>query len=185
MHVFWQQRYEGASIPDLASAMGISVQSLYAAFGSKSGLYREVIDHYRATIGGFGTRALAEEHDVFASLRRMLDEAAVLFASSATPGCMITMAPAGPGDDELTCLGRSLRAENQAAIADRLLGAQQDGQILASADCTAWARYLANVIHGLSVQARDGATLEELRGVTEIALAACSQLGRSAARNEA
>ena len=35
---FWQLGYEGASIADLTAAMGITPQSLYAAFGSKAEL---------------------------------------------------------------------------------------------------------------------------------------------------
>ena len=43
METFWRLGYEGASIADLTAAMGITPQSLYAAFGSKAELYRETL----------------------------------------------------------------------------------------------------------------------------------------------
>ena len=39
--------YEGASMADLTSAMGIEKPSLYAAFGDKEQLFRQVLDHYQ------------------------------------------------------------------------------------------------------------------------------------------
>lgn len=46
MFVFWKNGYEGASLRDLTSAMGISGPSLYAAFGDKRQLYLKAIDRY-------------------------------------------------------------------------------------------------------------------------------------------
>ena len=46
LRVFWRKGYEGASLPDLTRAMGINRPSLYAAFGSKAGLFRKAIDRY-------------------------------------------------------------------------------------------------------------------------------------------
>ncbi len=46
IHVFWQKGYDGASMKDLTSAMGINGPSLYAAFGDKKTLYLEAIEAY-------------------------------------------------------------------------------------------------------------------------------------------
>ena len=46
MPVFWAKGYEGASLADLTKAMGINPPSLYAAFGSKEGLFRAVLERY-------------------------------------------------------------------------------------------------------------------------------------------
>jgi AcrR family transcriptional regulator len=47
MRLFWRHGYAGFSLNDLVSAIGIAPpSSLYAAFGSKAGLYREALDHY-------------------------------------------------------------------------------------------------------------------------------------------
>src|SRR5438105_6748933 len=46
MHVFWAKGYEGASLSDLTRAMRINRPSLYADFGNKEELFRNVLDHY-------------------------------------------------------------------------------------------------------------------------------------------
>src|SRR5689334_15783229 len=46
MPIFWRKGYEGTSIADLTEAIGINPPSLYAAFGSKEGLFRAVLDRY-------------------------------------------------------------------------------------------------------------------------------------------
>lgn len=46
MDVFWVRGYEGASLAALTEAMEIRPPSLYAAFGSKEGLFREALAHY-------------------------------------------------------------------------------------------------------------------------------------------
>ncbi len=43
---FWRAGYEETSVATLTAAMGVTPPSLYAAFGSKEGLYREAIEHY-------------------------------------------------------------------------------------------------------------------------------------------
>ena len=46
MMVFWRKGYDGASLSDLTEALGITRPSLYAAFGSKEELFRQVLDRY-------------------------------------------------------------------------------------------------------------------------------------------
>jgi len=52
LKVFWRKGYEGASLADLTSAMGINRPSLYAAFGNKEALFRKALDRYAEADGG-------------------------------------------------------------------------------------------------------------------------------------
>lgn len=170
MALFWALGYDGSSVPALSEAMGISAQSLYAAFESKEQLYRNAIARYQATLGGFSARALSEETDGIAALVRLLNDAADLFSRyPETPGCMITNAPSGTSGDVLTQFGRQLRAESFAALEARLHQALADGQVRADTDCSAWAAYLASVVQGMSVQARDGVGREVLQAIATVA----------------
>ena len=170
MEVFWASGFDGASIPMLTGAMGISAQSLYAAFGSKQALYREAVERYRSTAGGFAVRAMDEEADALDAAARLLREAAAAFSrTAATPGCMITMAPAGVSADPLTVLGRQLRAEGLQRMTERLERGVREGQVRNDADCAAWARYVMSIVQGLSVQARDAAPAEALLSTARIA----------------
>lgn len=170
MGVFWARGYEGSSMPALTEAMGISAQSLYAAFASKEQLYRDAIARYQDTMGGFATRAMAEEVDGVDAMVRVLGDAAELFSRYPdTPGCMITMAPSGDADDALTQFGRQLRADSLVAVESRLHRALAEGQIRADTDCAAWASYLTSVVQGMSVQARDGGSRQTLQAIAALA----------------
>ncbi len=170
MQIFWAAGYDGASIPMLTGAMGISAQSLYAAFGSKDALYRDAIEFYRVTIGGFAARALDEEPDAVDALARLLRDAATTFArTDGTPGCMIATPSAGATEMALAALGRTLRAESVDRIAKRLERGIRDEQVRGDVDCNAWSRYIGTVIQGMSVQARDGSTTESLLLTAQIA----------------
>src|SRR5260221_9815304 len=66
--VFWRLGYDGASMTELTKAMGINSPSVYAAFGSKRGLFEAVLDRYQGrrakhrawTLEGETAREVAE-----------------------------------------------------------------------------------------------------------------------------
>lgn len=186
MDAFWTHGFEATSIPQLTEAMGISAQSLYAAFGSKEALYREAIDRYQATIGGFAARALDEEPDALDAVVRLLRDAVAAFSGNpSTPGCMITAAPAGVADTPLTLFGRQLRRDSVTRVAERLRRGVRDGQVLPETDTDAWAHYIASVVLGLSVQARDGMPVEALMSTADIAAQAIRLATRPGSRASA
>lgn len=170
MRVFWAAGYEGASVPMLTDAMGISAQSLYAAFGSKEALYRKAIAAYVTTIGGFAARALEEEPDAIKAVVRVLRDAAITFTrTEGIPGCMITTAPAEISETPLTRLGRDLRSASIKALEERLKRGMEDGQLPRGFPYIDFARYVGSIVQGMSIQARDGATGNELLSIAEIA----------------
>ena len=169
MRVFWAAGYDGTSIPMLTEAMGISAQSLYAAFGSKEALYRKAMDVYVRTIGGFAARALEEEQDAIDAVVRVMKDAAITFArSNGIPGCMITTAPAEVSDTPLTRLGRNLRSASVEAVEARLQRGIRDGQLHSDFPAAEIARYIGSIVQGMSIQARDGATVEALLSIADI-----------------
>ena len=92
MNVFWRKGYEGASLSDLTAAMGINAPSLYAAFGSKEGLFRAVLERYDARRKGFMDKVLSAP-DAFGVARNYLEGIAE-FASDTNggmnpPGCLL------------------------------------------------------------------------------------------------
>jgi AcrR family transcriptional regulator len=169
MAAFRTHGYSGTSIPVLTEAMGISAQSLYAAFGSKDALYREAITLYLRSNGAYFATALQEETDPLAAIARMFREATEVFTEQAASGCMITNAPAGPGDEPLTVFGRELRADGRRALEGHLTRGVDDGFLKPGTDVSTWARYVTCSLYGLSVQARDGSARDELLKVAEVA----------------
>ncbi|MFD2238210.1 TetR/AcrR family transcriptional regulator [Aureimonas populi] len=170
---FWRLGYEGASIADLTAAMGITPQSLYAAFTSKADLYREALAWYQAHIGASTARAL-EENDVVAGLTRVLRESAREFTKPGRPhGCMVSTAV-------LTCAIENepvarhvsgLRDRTLDAIKARIKRGVAEGQLRPETDAEALARFVGAMIQGMSVQARDGANEAALLQLTKYAVA--------------
>ena len=58
MILFWRKGYEGTSLSDLTGGLGITRPSLYAAFGSKQGLFRKVLERYVEVPSRYVTDAL-------------------------------------------------------------------------------------------------------------------------------
>jgi AcrR family transcriptional regulator len=171
MEVFWRRGYEGAKLPELTAAMGINRPSLYAAFGNKEELFRKALDRFRAGPVAFVAEA-PTAREVAEGLFR--GEVRLLGDRSNPRGCMFVHAALACGK-EAEPVRRELagrREDAVAAIRERFERAARDGDLPAGTDCAALARYVATVMHGLAVQAVSGATEDELRQVSELAMRA-------------
>lgn len=155
MRLFRRFGYEGVSVADLTSAIGIAPPSLYAAFGSKAGLYREALDRYVALPGALDGMDGAEtlEQAVTGLL-----EAAIKAVVAEERGCMISTGLV-EGAAEQQELAREL-AQRRTALRNRI--AERLGKWLDRPKAERLAAYLLAVQQGISVQARDGATEDEL-----------------------
>lgn len=174
MRLFWRHGFEGVSTATLSRAMGIAPPSLYAAFGSKADLYREALDLYARQAGAFaaaweGVTSPAE------GLRRMFDQAIAAVADPASNerGCMIStgLVEAHP---EHAGLAAELAGRRQ-ALRDAI--ATEMARWLPPAEADGLARLASAVLQGIAVQARDGATPDELRAVAAAAVACASRSG--------
>lgn len=172
--LFLERGFDATSVADLVTAMGIAPPSLYAAFGSKEGLYREVLQLYLEGRGGFVSKALASPAPVEEQLRQMLVGAAEAFTpeNGEVPGCMVSteMVACSPSNLETAEHVRSLRAMPQAAFARRLEQARKDGEICTYAAPEALARFYSAVVTGMAIQARDGASRQELLEIATSAM---------------
>jgi AcrR family transcriptional regulator len=172
--LFWERGYEATSIGDLTEAMGIRPGSLYAAFGDKKSLFREVVRHYgQSPVGAFMDLALQEEPTAYAAFARLLREAAVIYPDPSHPaGCLTISAATNvtAQDAEIEAFLRSVRNQNLTTFEARLRTAQQTGELSPLADPRSLAAFLAAVIQGMSQRARDGATAAELTESAELAL---------------
>jgi AcrR family transcriptional regulator len=179
LDLFWERGYEGTSLSDLAEAMGIASASIYACFGSKEDLFRKVMMLYGATSGEPPRRALREQPTARAAVHAMLGATADEITRPDTPhGCMLILAaPTGAVENHSVREFLADRRRDQfITIRNRLARGAGDGDLTASADLDAIARYYTTVVQGLSVQARDGASRADLEAVITCAMAAWDTL---------
>jgi AcrR family transcriptional regulator len=172
--LFWIKGFEATSIADLTEAMGIGAPSLYAAFGSKEALYAEALRHYRENNeafiwSGFFSATTARE----AVMSLLMDSAAALTGCLADipRGCMVSLSSVGSeGHAELGELVRAARAVTLDRLKARLNQAVTEGEVPASTDIHALARFVQTVQNGMSILARDDASRTELEGVAQLAM---------------
>lgn len=174
MPIFWRKGYEGTSIADLTEAMGINPPSLYAAFGSKEGLFRAVLDRYEQErkddldkiLSAPTARATAEQYLLKVSV------AATSTDDKHPPGCLIVQTGQSCADAAIPEMTNRLRASKELALRERFERARKEGDLAKSADPAALARYIMTVANGMFMQATAGATEKELREVARLAILA-------------
>ena len=172
--LFWSKGYEATSIADLTEAMGIGSPSLYAAFGSKQALYVEALRHYRNTYDPLGLNKLQSELPAREAIEDYLMGVAAGLSAAPTgqpTGCMVTLASVSRDEHpELNELMRSERAVTLDRLEERLKRAVAEGEIPASVDVPALARFVLTILSGMSILARDGASRAELEDVVQLAM---------------
>lgn len=169
---FWQLGYEGASIADLTEAMGITPQSLYAAFKSKADLYRESLEQYRRTDGAYVWRILAEEPATASAFRQVLAQAARQYArSDLPPGCMMsTSITTYATENRVAAVHAStMRQEALERFRVRIEKGIEAGDVPAGTDALSVARFMQVALQGMSIQARDGASEADLLIIADMA----------------
>lgn len=174
MLVFWQRGYEGASLGALTEAMGINKPSLYAAFGDKEALFREVIALYEREEDATA-RAMREQPTARAAVESMLRDNADSYCSAQTPrGCLVVLSAASCAPEHETI--RKQLASSQRMVFDalrrRLKRAATDGELPTDTDIPSLADYCETVLQGLSLQAHAGATRARLHRIVDYAMAA-------------
>lgn len=171
VHVFWEQGYEGASLPDLTSAMGINRPSMYAAFGNKKSLFCKAVDRYLEGPGGYVWEALRETTPkaVFESL---LTGAANLLGDASHPrGCLVVQSALACGessDPVRTYLARR-RSAAEVAIRRRFEELSETKPLPKHLSAASLAKYVMAIIQGMSVQSASGVKGQQIRQIAELA----------------
>jgi AcrR family transcriptional regulator len=173
METFWKYGYDGASMTRLTTAMGIASPSLYACFGSKEALFRQAVELYGSTVGAPAQRALDEAPTAYEGIRAMLRANIATFTDpDQPPGCMVVLAAAAGSarNVEVSAFVTERRQAVRELFRQRLARGVAAGDVPATADLDALAGLYTTVLHGLAIQARDGANREELQAIIESAI---------------
>lgn len=160
MHLFWQHGFDSTSLSQLKEAMGgISAPSFYAAFESKEGLYKEVLDRYMETYGkvtrSLRDPAIAPREAILLALHR---SAEMQFETGHPRGCMVALGAMGAcssGSEAITQLLRAVRDRTRAGFRACVERGINSGELRAGTDPGALAAAFDSFFLGISVLARD------------------------------
>ena len=174
MEVFWRHGYEGATIAQLTEAMGINPPSLYAAFGSKEGLLKAALDRYSARRAAFMEEILDAPTARDVAERFLMRTADSHTDPANPPGCLLVQGglACGVGSENVPFELAAHRAQTEQQLRKRFEHAQAEGDLNASADPAALARYLSAITAGMGVMASSGADREALREVAAVSVKA-------------
>ncbi|CAO3429945.1 TetR/AcrR family transcriptional regulator [Azospirillum endophyticum] len=164
MEVFWKHGYAGASIGTLIAAMGISRATLYASFGDKEQLFKQVMDLYEREKAAYMLDALEQptsrrvaEH----LLRGTIDLQTNTTTPKGSMGIVHSISYA-PGDESIreyvTERGRFWRAK----LLERFEQAGREGDFPKTYNPHGLAMLLKAATDGLLVAASSGASEHEL-----------------------
>ncbi|WP_460725892.1 TetR/AcrR family transcriptional regulator [Nocardia heshunensis] len=171
LEVFWRNGFEGTSLTDLTTAMGINKPSLYAAFGNKEELFGKVLTRYLDGPGAYATAALdaATGREV---IERLIQGAVELTAGARTPrGCLCvkTVQAHGPDTEAARRDAGAVRKAGETALRRRL---EQDTDLPTGFDAASLAALVHTISDGIAVQAAAGRSRAELRRIGDTAVRA-------------
>ncbi|GAA2191377.1 TetR/AcrR family transcriptional regulator [Micromonospora lupini] len=173
MEAFRRNGYEGTSIRDLTRATGLGSGSIYAAFGSKEGLYLAALDLYRQQYAVPLIDMLQSGNDAREVIREVFVAAVDEIARDGKRlACLIVGATVERARDDLRVAER-LRATTrslESALFDVLAEGQLRGQIPPERSATDLAIFLVTSLQGLRVMGGINPDRATLMRSAEVAL---------------
>lgn len=174
MTLFWQHGYEATSLSDLVEATGAKAPTLYAEFVNKEGLFRAVLDHYIAHFAAqHEAKLCCDDKSVLDALSDYFTAVATCYTSKDTPaGCFMinTSAALAASSKEIARTIKSRHAVQEKTLSEFLKQRQLKGEIPAEKNVDELALFLSCILQGMSISAREGASLETLMQITRTTL---------------
>lgn len=168
--VFWRNGYEGTSLTELTQAMGINKPSLYAAFGNKEQLFLKAIDLYEERPDSLYNVAFEHDH-ISDVIKTLLVGAATKFTVAEHPqGCALinSTLSCSESSESIKIAMNDRKDKNQRLMIRRFEDAKTKGQLNRNSEPIVLARLIMTLFKGMSLQASEGATKEELCQVAQM-----------------
>jgi TetR/AcrR family transcriptional regulator, transcriptional repressor for nem operon len=175
MTAFRQHGYEGTSIQDLVEATGVGRGSLYAAFGSKEGLYLAAVDRYREQ---YATPLIELLHDG-SPAREVIREVLVAVIDEIVRdgnrlACLIVSAAMErvADDPETARRVRTTTESLEDALTEIIAAGQAAGELDGERDARDLARFVVTTLQGLRVMGAINSDRRSLMAAAEVAVGA-------------
>lgn len=158
LQAFAARGFDAVSVADLCALLGVRPPSLYAAYGSKRGLFDRAVARYGAGTGAVYDAAIAAATDLADLRRRVLAAALELYLLDGGRGCLIMGTLGSTADPDLRAALSEMVAARRRAMRVRAhaLGASE-------AEAEAEVMAISVAMMGLSAGARAGLGAGALR----------------------
>lgn len=173
IEIFMSKGYRATSIQDVVAATDIGPGSLYAAFGSKSGLFRAALDRYDSTSPVLRVVERADTAPPRETIVSLLEDIAEGRPSARRPrGCLITNSAAELAGSDAAMAARVKRSLRRLedALCRLIERGQHSGEFGSTRPARELARYLVAVIQGLQVMTKVEADRDAMHAVVRTAL---------------
>jgi TetR/AcrR family transcriptional regulator, copper-responsive repressor len=174
MELFWDRGYAATSLDDLSQAMSMNRPSIYAAFGDKQALYRQALDHYRASVRAAIKEVFEGSRPLRQVLREFYERAIDLYLSGRTSarGCFMigtALTEAVVNPEVRASLAETLQGLDR-LLAARIAQGQQRREVDRGANPEELGQVASAMLYLLAIQARAGATRKSLKATMGAAL---------------
>lgn len=170
--LFWARGYDGTSLTELTTAMGISPSSFYAAFGDKRSLFAEAVKGYMQRYTAIYVDAVRAD-TARAAAEQILRNSADEFTDVDRPmSCLVVSAAIHGGEDTIDV--RQALEEHQQALAailtERIEQDRAEGRLNDDLDAAVLTDWVRTTWEGLSNQSNAGASRDRLHEIITIAM---------------
>jgi AcrR family transcriptional regulator len=155
--VFRSKGYDGVTIDDLVTAMGVGRPSLYSVFGDKRAIFLRALRAYAAAKGARAAKALlgppALRDSVLGFLRHAVESAT---EKGSAPGCLIECVAPLVDDAEVRQFLQDAAAGAMALVERRFDDAIRAGELPSNFPVAARASQVIDLSRGLTMRAQMG-----------------------------
>lgn len=170
MAVFWKNGYGASSMQQLLDAMAINRGSLYAAFGDKAGLFRQVMRRYQQQMQSLVLSMLTRAEDPVAGVRQVFQLSVLALPDEQRAlGCLLVNAvnELSPLDPELAADAQAHLSRLETALIDSCRRARDAGRLVSNVTPEQAGHLLTTAMTGLRVQTRRGEAVDKLADSVE------------------
>ncbi|MFJ7497320.1 TetR/AcrR family transcriptional regulator [Streptomyces sp. NPDC097727] len=152
MGLFRRHGYHATPVPRLTAQLGIGTGSLYAAFGSKDGLYARALQRYCDDLVEVLDQDLRTGSDLRTALRGLLISVVTTGTADPELGCLLVHAATERASHEGTVEQvRVAMTAVENVLTEALRRAQARGELRADHSPAELARFLTSFVQGLHV----------------------------------
>ncbi|GAB3481837.1 TetR/AcrR family transcriptional regulator [Marinomonas epiphytica] len=156
-HLYWEKGFHGTSMRTLQDVIDMRPGSIYAAFGSKEGLFKESLNYYLQQGIKELHRSLANAKSPLRGVKQFVRQLVICDDGSQPNNiCMLTKTIGELTEEnaELLEVAKAALKKMENEFANALAKAQQQGELEPSQDCDELARFLQIQIAGMRMYAR-------------------------------